>query len=75
MPGLAPVGWEVGLVGFPPEISPPHGVSGFPAPSCPLAPGSGSTAPAAFYVLISLLCLAALSPPLLPRIHPLEEVM
>lgn len=51
-----------GASDFPPEISPSHGVSGFPGPSCPLAPGSGPTAPAAFYVLISPLCSVALCP-------------
>lgn len=76
MPGVGPCGWEAGLVGFPPQISPSPSVSGFPAPSCLLAPGSGPTAPAAFHVLISPLCSVALSrapPP--PRIHPLEKVM
>lgn len=61
MPGVGPCGWEAGLVGFPPQISPSPGVSGFPALSCLLAPGSGPTAPAAFHVLISPLCSVALS--------------
>lgn len=48
----------MGASGFPFGSSSPPGVSHFPAPRCPLAPDSGPTALAAFYVLISPLCSA-----------------